>query len=121
MLEGGLVVRGELLCEKPAGTPHTWIGPLGEIKVAAGANFLNPQGLGLPGDGGPTSAPSRSAEVLFGWDRAAVILVPSPGIASPGKDSAPMRDILIAVLFVAMVLTPAVVAARSGRDLHSDE
>jgi hypothetical protein len=29
-----------------------------------------------------------------------------------------MRDFLIAVLFVAMVLTPAVVAARSGRDLH---
>jgi hypothetical protein len=31
----------------------------------------------------------------------------------------PMRDFVIAVLFVAMVLTPAVVAARSGKDLHS--
>jgi hypothetical protein len=30
-----------------------------------------------------------------------------------------MRDFVIAVLFVAMVLTPAVVAARSGRDLES--
>jgi hypothetical protein len=32
-----------------------------------------------------------------------------------------MRDILIVFLFIAMVLTPAVVAARSGRDLPSDE
>jgi hypothetical protein len=32
-----------------------------------------------------------------------------------------MRDIFIVVLFVAMVLTPAVIAARSGRDLPSDE
>jgi len=30
-----------------------------------------------------------------------------------------MRDLLIAILFVAMVLTPAVVAARSGKDLGS--
>jgi len=35
------------------------------------------------------------------------------------KLTPPMRDFVIAVLFVAMVLTPAVVAARSGKDLHS--
>jgi hypothetical protein len=36
-------------------------------------------------------------------------------------DNSLMRDFLIVILFVAMVLTPAVVAARSGRDLHSGE
>jgi hypothetical protein len=36
-------------------------------------------------------------------------------------DNSPMLNILIVILFVAMVLTPAVVAARSGRDLYSDE
>ena len=44
----------------------------------------------------------------------------SPELINRGNGR-PMRDVLIAVLFVAMVLTPAVVAARSGRDLHPDE
>jgi hypothetical protein len=29
-----------------------------------------------------------------------------------------MLNALVVILFVAMVLTPAVIAARSGRDLH---
>jgi len=36
-------------------------------------------------------------------------------------DSNLMRDFLIVILFIAMVLTPAVVAVRSGQDLHPDE
>lgn len=44
-----------------------------------------------------------------------------PEKARTGRMKAPMRDALIVVLFVAMVLTPAVIAARSGRDLYRDE
>jgi hypothetical protein len=36
-------------------------------------------------------------------------------------DKSLMLNFLIVILFVAMVLTPAVVAARSGQTLHSDE
>jgi hypothetical protein len=36
-------------------------------------------------------------------------------------DKSLMLNFLIVILFVAMVLTPAVVAARSGQILHSDE
>jgi hypothetical protein len=43
-----------------------------------------------------------------------------PADTLPGHESL-MRDALIVVLFVAMVLTPAVIAARSGRDLYRDE
>jgi len=32
-----------------------------------------------------------------------------------------MRDALIVILFIAMVLTPAIIAARTGRDLYRDE
>jgi hypothetical protein len=36
-------------------------------------------------------------------------------------DKSLMLNFLIVILFVAMVLTPAVVAARSGQTPHSDE
>jgi hypothetical protein len=35
-----------------------------------------------------------------------------------GEMKALMLNALVVILFVAMVLTPAVIAARSGRDLH---
>lgn len=44
-----------------------------------------------------------------------------PGRVAAGQMKALMRDALIVVLFIAMVLTPAVIAARSGRDLFRDE
>jgi hypothetical protein len=36
-------------------------------------------------------------------------------------DNSLMLNCLIVILSIAMVLTPAVVAARSGQDLHADE
>jgi len=37
------------------------------------------------------------------------------------KAGASVRDLLIVIFFIAMVLTPAVVAARSVSDLHGDK
>lgn len=42
-------------------------------------------------------------------------------LGSPSRKWTPMLDVLLAVLFVAMVLTPAVVAARSSQDPGLEE
>jgi hypothetical protein len=42
----------------------------------------------------------------------------SPGEPALRDPKALMLNALVVILFVAMVLTPAVIAARSGRDLH---
>jgi hypothetical protein len=73
--------------------------------------------IGIRGfwEGSASSGRGVYAEVLFrrtqGPDRTGVIIPQQDGTRSD------MRDFVIALLFVAMVLTPAIVAARSGKDL----
>jgi hypothetical protein len=70
---------------------------------------------------GPTSAGCPYAKVLFRRAYCQVRLGLISRRYRAWMDNSLMRDFLIVILFVAMVLTPAVVAARSGRDLHSGE
>lgn len=88
-------------------------------KVAGRRNILNLKVCFL-GRADPLAA-GGDAEVLFSSGSLQWRLASCPEKARTGRMKAPMRDALIVVLFIAMVLTPAVIAARSGRDLYRDE
>ena len=101
----------------PPGPLTPVMDPGGEGKVADGCNILNPgAGFGVVTLWPQADTPkcySFGTGIWRDWRGA----WPRDGWA----ESKSMRDILIVIVFVAMVLTPAVIAARSGQDLFQDE
>jgi hypothetical protein len=72
-------------------------------------------------NGVPLRLDASTPRCYFSWPSCQVRLGLISRRYRAGVDNSLMLNCLIVILSIAMVLTPAVVAARSGQDLHADE
>ena len=122
IIAGGLVVRGELLCEKPAGTPHALFGPVAVFKVAHCAKFLTFEKSGTSeGSLSHVGFPPISRSGIQSQTARSENSDTAQEVLSPGGNGIDMLDALVICLLLAMVLAPAVAAAQSGEGPHPNK
>lgn len=110
-----------MLCGRPAGASHAVMDPIAGGKVAYSGKFLsavdkwvNKRILPRAGHGNYGSAIGTAVKGEETGDECAVN-------TAAEETGFRMRDLLFVLVYLAMVVTPAVVAVRSGRATGTDD